>query len=187
MQISHCSFSANAAGNNGGGIFNANSSPTMINSIVHGNTPNAVIHNGGSTAASYCVIQGGIAGTGIIDADPLFIDADGPDDAAGTDDDNLRLQATSPAIDAGDTISVPLENVSDLGGNPRAPDDPETADTGLSIVIPLTGENAVTDIGAYEFQPVDSCVNTLDADINCDGQVNLTDLVMLALEWLQMP
>jgi len=186
-RISHCTFNANSASNNGGAIFNVNSSPVIINTIIHGSVPNGVIHSGGNSAVSYSLVQGGFTGIGIVDADPLFIDADGDDETIGTADDNLRLQSISPAIDAGDTTGLPLEDITDLDSSPRAPDDPETADTGLSIVIPLTGENAVTDIGAYEFQPVDSCANTLDADINCDGQVNLTDLVMLALEWLQMP
>ena len=186
-RISHCTFNADSASNNGGAIYNVNSSPVIINTIIHGSIPNGVINSGGNSAVSYSLVQGGFAGIGIVDADPLFIDADGDDETVGTADDNLRLQEASPAIDAGDTTGLSLEDITDLDGNPRAPDDLETIDTGLSIVIPLTGENAFTDIGAYEFQPVDPCANTLDADINCDGQVNLTDLALLALQWLQTP
>jgi hypothetical protein len=68
-----------------------------------------------------------------IDADPCFEDADGPDNTPGTADDNLRLQLTSPAIDAGNNAVVPSGVTTDRDGNPR-------------IV------NGVVDMGAYEVQ-----------------------------------
>ena len=40
-------------------------------------------------------------GAGNLDSDPMFVDADGPDDIAGAADDNLRLMPGSLAIDAG--------------------------------------------------------------------------------------
>ena len=39
-------------------------------------------------------------------ADPLFLDADGLDNIPGTEDDDLRLQSGSPAIDAGDNAAL---------------------------------------------------------------------------------
>ena len=36
-------------------------------------------------------MQGGFEGTGNIDADPLFADPDGPDNIAGTADDDYHL------------------------------------------------------------------------------------------------
>jgi len=48
--------------------------------------------------------------------DPLFADADGPDDVLGTLDDNLRLQAGSPALDAGDNTQLPAD-AADSNGN----------------------------------------------------------------------
>jgi hypothetical protein len=82
------------------------------------------------------------------------VDADGPDDVAGTQDDNLRLRPDSAAIDAGanavDTDPAtpghqPLPTT-DLDGNPRFVDDPNTEDSGL-------GDAPLVDRGAYEFQP----------------------------------
>jgi hypothetical protein len=104
-------------------------------------------------------VQGGqpggtIDGGGNIAVDPLFVDADGPDNTIATEDDNLRLSGGSPCIDAG---SFYLNYSFDLGG-------PE-----------------VVDMGAYEFK-VPPC---LPGDINCDGIVNLLDLSLLALHWLE--
>ena len=47
---------------------------------------------------SFSDVQGGLGGGtidggGNIDADPLFVDADGADDTVGTPDDDLRLSA----------------------------------------------------------------------------------------------
>ena len=40
---------------------------------------------------AYSDVESSFPGTGNIDTDPMFIDADGPDDVPGTDDDNVRL------------------------------------------------------------------------------------------------
>jgi len=45
-------------------------------------------------------------GSGNIDEDPLFADADGPDNVPGTQDDNLALVPGSPCIDAGNNNLV---------------------------------------------------------------------------------
>lgn len=55
----------------------------------------------------HSIIQSGHLGEGNLDADPLFVDPEGGD---------YRLQAGSPAIDAGTTEGAPAE---DLDGNPR--------------------------------------------------------------------
>ncbi len=64
--------------------------------------------------------------------DPQFIDADGPDNIAGTADDNLRLMGTSPCYNAGlsEMLSDPFRT--DFDGYPR-----------------IMGR--VIDMGAYEY------------------------------------
>jgi len=93
-----------------------------------------------------------------IDADPLFVDPDNGD---------YRLQAGSPCIDAGDNSAVPPDITTDLDGDPRFVDDPDTADTGF-------GDPPVVDMGAYEFQGL-----TCEWDLDGDGNVGITDLLLL--------
>jgi hypothetical protein len=105
-------------------------------------------HDSETLAIDYSCIQGwtgDFGGVGNTGADPLLVDADGADDTPGTEDDNLRLSAGSPCIDAGDNSSLWPEVLSDLGGGFRRSDDPGAPDTGSGI-------SPVVDIGAYERQ-----------------------------------
>ena len=106
----------------------------------------------------------------MLDADPMFVDADGPDNVPGTEDDDLRLLPGSPAIDAGDNSAVPPNVTTDLDGNPRFVDDPATADTGV-------GPPPVVDMGACEF----GSAPCIPADLNCDGSVDLRDFARCVL------
>jgi predicted outer membrane repeat protein len=122
--------------------------------------------------ASYCDVQGGSDlilrtgnvtlswGVGNIDVDPLFVSPAGTDNVAGTEDDNLRLQGSSPCIDAGNDTAVPTD-VDDLNANSnkteRIPLDlasqgrfaDRTAVTDTGVADPPTYK-AVVDLGAYE-------------------------------------
>ena len=87
-------------------------------------------------------IQCGWSGTGNINLEPLFFDADGTDNVIGTPDDDLRLQPGSPCIDAGTSSNAPAM---DIKGTQRF-DVPEIPNTG-------SGVYPYYDMGAYEFQP----------------------------------
>jgi hypothetical protein len=78
----------------------------------------------------------------------VFTDPDGPDGFFGTPDDDLRLQAGSPCIDAADNDAVPPEVTIDRDTHPRRVDDPATEDTGNPGAV----GPPVVDMGAYEFQ-----------------------------------
>lgn len=173
VKFASCVFSGNAVQNGGGGFtgvatatnctFVGNTSPTtgaaawpkegsqLDNCAVLSND----IWTGTPTEVSvrHCVLPSAWTGAGGNNtvANPLFVDADGPDNVYGTADDDLRLSAGSPCIDAGDNDSVP-EVVSpggvtvDIDGMPRRSDDPGTPDTGAPF-----GEAPYVDIGAYEY------------------------------------
>jgi hypothetical protein len=137
-------FSRNNADSQGGGLYNWSSGyPTLANVILWGNTAatGAQIHNeSGTPAISYSLVQGGCP-PGAVCAhlssnDPLFVDA-------GNDD--LRLQATSPAIDAGDNTAVPAGITTDINGYERFVDHPDVEDTG-------NGPAPIVDMGACEEQ-----------------------------------
>ena len=85
------------------------SDPTLTNCILWGNAPDQIANSTSGPGATPVIAFsdiGGSGGSGLgwdsdlgtdaggnIDADPLFVDADGADDNAGTADDDLRLQA----------------------------------------------------------------------------------------------
>ncbi|MCZ6811173.1 MAG: right-handed parallel beta-helix repeat-containing protein, partial [Planctomycetota bacterium] len=163
--VTNCTFSCNTAPV-GGGMFNEGSSPTVSNCILWGNTA-ASFGGPGTPSVTYSDIEGGFAGTGNINADPMFV-------ASGIGD--YRLMPGSPCIDAADNTAVPKGITTDLDGNPRFVDDPDTPDTG-------NGDPPVVDMGAYEFQDT-----TVPADISGplgvpDGCVDAFDLGTLLGAW----
>jgi predicted outer membrane repeat protein len=153
-------FSGNAAtGQGGGGAINSwGGRPTLQNCILWGNTDDTnaqlINLNGAVTTVRYSLVAGGYAGTGNLNTDPRFVDADGPDNISGTLDDNLRLRADSPAIDAGNNSPVPTGITTDLDGQARFSDQPFVHNTGAGTV-------PIVDMGAYE---VSSHLIYVDAD-----------------------
>jgi predicted outer membrane repeat protein len=134
--IINATFSNNTApASSGGGIYNWDASPSVKNSIIWGNT-GGEINNiyASSPTVTYSIVQGGYTGIGNLSVDPKFMSA--------TD---LRLQPTSPAIDAGNNSLVSSGITTDLIGNPRFYDVTIVADTGV-------GTAPIVDIGAYEMQ-----------------------------------
>ena len=177
--IANCTIIGNYTSADGGAVYVWNSNPTIINCIVWGNQDGIhVSGSGGSPTIMYSDVQGGFPGDGNIDAYPIFVDPEGPDDDPDTwEDNNYRLAAGSPCIDAGDNTTVPpdsldLDGDGDMGepvpfdfdGSPRFVDDPETDDTG-------NGTPPIVDVGAYEFSPGD-----LDGDGVPDDEDNCPTL-----------
>ncbi len=139
--IANCTIVGNTA-SIGGGIDDGSGFPgTIVNSIIRDNVPEQI--DLGLASITYCNVEQAVPGDGNIDADPMFVDADGADDVPGTEDDDLRLLAGSPSIDAGNTIGIDACAL-DLDGSGRRIDDPATPDTGI-------GETPPVDMGAYEF------------------------------------
>lgn len=106
------------------------------NSVLWNNTGSLT-----SLVVEYSCVEGGLPGTGNIASNPQFVrdPSPGPDGAWGTADDDfgdLRLQPTSPCIDAG--VPRAFETGLDLGGHP------------LLLDGDLDGNQRI-DIGAHEF------------------------------------
>jgi parallel beta-helix repeat protein len=195
--VTNSTFSGNSASISGGGMFNENNSdPALTNCVLWGNVDDAdgnaggpfmdqsaQIHtDSGTPVVIYSIVQGGwsgAGGNGVVDADPLFVDPDGPDDVYGTEDDDLRLMPGSPAIDAGRNAAVPpdvgdLDNDGDtaeptpldLDGNPRFVDDPNSPDCPHGGAC---GTAPIVDMGPYEF----ACESS--GDFDSDADVDLRD------------
>jgi hypothetical protein len=99
--------------------------PAVINassSIVYGDAAPLWAGANSAITVTYSDVQGNWSGMGNIDADPLLVDADGPDDIPGTADDDLHLQPGSPCINTGDPSYNPGPDAQDMDGEPRVRD-----------------------------------------------------------------
>jgi len=113
--LTNNSLSGNSASGPGGGIYYTQiGTHTLTNNIIWGNS-SGIYTSGGDLTVTYSIVQGSFTGEGNMDEDPLFVDQ--PAIGLGTSGD-LRLQACSPAINAGDDVSVPV-GTTDLDGNDR--------------------------------------------------------------------
>jgi hypothetical protein len=185
-------------------MYIGNGSSTLTNCILWGNTAPSgpqIYNFQSSLTVNYSDVQGGHSGTGNIDADPCFVDADGEDNIVGTEDDNLRLLADSNCIDAGDNMAVPADTADldddgdtsertplDLAGNARFTDDPAIVDTGNSAA----GYPEIVEMGAYEryefcgsgiypYPPGDVSGPTGVRDCHVD----FYDFAVMAAHWLE--
>ena len=148
--------------NIGSGISSRNgSTPVIENSVVWGNSDGSFSGaSSGLSIVNYSDIEGGFAGIGNLNVNPLFFNAAGPDGNLATLDDNdYHLSAGSSLINAG-TNTAPSLPATDLDGNPR-----------------IIG--GVVDMGAYEFDAACSVEDKTDSDgdgiSTCDGDCNDND------------
>jgi len=137
--IASCSFSNNGADGDGEAIHTnqaIGSDPGLettkiYNSLFWNHTGSEVVADSGAPDVQYCILESGdySGNGGVLALDPLYVNA-----AA----DNLSLDETSPAIDAGDNTLV--LGTLDRDGNARIQDG--DADASADI-----------DMGAYEHEP----------------------------------
>jgi parallel beta-helix repeat protein len=137
--IINCTIAGNRATAQGGGIANGTSTPTIQNCIVYGNTgvpvgTNTFYNSGSTPVVDYSLIEGGYAGTGNVNANPLFITPVAAA-AAPTIAGDYRVQSCSPVLNAGNNAFIPSGITTDLDANGRV-------------------NYGVVDIGAYEKQLV---------------------------------
>lgn len=170
LLITNATFALNEAGT-GSGIFVSGSGGALVqNTILFGNfrrgdfngiPPQQIEVDADATGdvnVTYSLVQGGFVGEGNIDADPQFVVLPDPGDGAWeTRKDNdlgdVRLQRTSPAIDAGNSFAdldgdgdgtrVAADVLQDVNGLLRVFDVANVPDTGI-------GGPPVIDIGASE-------------------------------------
>ncbi len=146
-KLFNCTVSGNVAFAEGAAMSTWGTvSPQISNSIIWGNN-SAIRDAGGSTpAVTNSIVQGGYTGSGNLNVNPWFIEESVP---GITPVGDLRLQACSPAINAGNNGLVPGALSSDLSGNAR-------------IV------NGLVDMGAYERPPLPASI-TIYVDATATG------------------
>jgi len=142
IALINCTFSGNTA--EGGNSLTCgfpsepwNSSAVKIRNCIVWDGEDEIDNNDDSSISiNYSCIQGGEASeppmppwpwppsgnVGNIVDDPLFFNAYGADNIAGTEDDNFRLMPNSPCIDMGSNDTDPALPAKDLDGNPRIVD-----------------------------------------------------------------
>ena len=150
--VVNSTVTGNSGGAHNGVYAGAGSRVTVASSIVWANAGSGLGGDwtGGSVTHSIFPEAADFAGTGNLNADPLFRDP-------GTGD--FALVSTSPAIDSGNSALVPADAVDDdadsnffeplpldLAGYDRFVNDPLTPDTGVDAGL------GVVDIGAHEFR-----------------------------------
>ena len=121
---------------------------SISNSIIYNDGGDSLIWSDDASrvAASYSVVQGGWSGTGNLDVDPVFV-ARGAWSIEGEWIDSVSdygLDASSPAIDAGDDGLIPSDTAD-------VDDDGNTSETHpLDLAGADRVQDAQVDIGAYE-------------------------------------
>lgn len=188
--IVNCTLTGNVASTTGGAV--SGDYLEVVNSVLWNNAPDEIDASSPFIDVIYSDVQGGYPGAGNIDADPLLADPPSGDH---------RLSPGSPCIDAGhsqtlltafggasvmkllcdepdldgDGDTVELIPV-DLDGMLRFFDDPATPDTGCAA-------GPVVDMGAYEFAAPTRGPRVIQADVDGDGEVGVTDLLRILADW----
>ncbi|MFN0244561.1 MAG: right-handed parallel beta-helix repeat-containing protein [Planctomycetota bacterium] len=136
--VIHCTVAYNLATNAtcaGVADFGLSSGIIVRNSILWGNrgaSGSLMDQQIGGSSSDWSAIEGFVQPNAlhIGNADPRFRDARGADDVIGTSDDDYTLVLTSPCIDSGNNVYVPLGIAADASGLPRVVDEPLMLDTG---------------------------------------------------------
>jgi hypothetical protein len=149
--ITNCTFTCNSAFARAGGIgfkYPASTQDTVTSCVLWNDSPVEIYAESGDPLVTFSDVQGGWAGEGNIDVDPMFVDPDNGD---------YHLAASSACIDAGDPNFVPQPGEADIDGQMRVWDG-----NGDGVARVDMGSD---EFGAYVF-----------GDLNCDGAVDFGDI-----------
>lgn len=125
-RVVNCTFWGNTA--TMGRSFAAQGDANLTNCILWDDEPVEGVASlsrqivGSGVELSFSCVRGWTStmeGVGNHGLDPLFVDPFGPDHIGGTADDDLRLNAGSPCIDAGSMEPLPPPDLGDLAGEVR--------------------------------------------------------------------
>ena len=191
FEMTNCTVRANTSDDQSCIVLsNCPEQPSLTHCVFWDNGLNTIQANGCNPNIRFCCVEGGYAGEGNIDDDPLFANPSGPDTIDGTIDDNLQLRIDSPCIDAGNNYLLPTD-FADLDDDGRLGDEPLPIDAALNtrqIDVPQVIDSgysyfpgaAVVDMGAYEYQ----VPSPIEGDLDHDGDVDIADFSIFSENWL---
>lgn len=99
--LANCTFALNQA-TAGAGLYADGATVTLVNAILYFDSGGEIFSTGATLNATYCNVQGGLAGTGNIAQNPVFADANVND---------FRLGAGSPCINTGTSVGAPATDI----------------------------------------------------------------------------
>jgi hypothetical protein len=124
--INNCTYVADGSASINALSVSVSSAPlsmTVENSIFwnlgDAGTPVQISNSGATLSVTHSLIHGGFTGTGNLSTYPQFTNITGDDGLLRTEDDDLSLDASSPAIDAGDDDALLTDPDLDLLGQAR--------------------------------------------------------------------
>jgi uncharacterized membrane protein len=218
LTVVNCNIVNNSAAENGGGInfyiylyLYMHNPPirTITNSIIWGNSPDQIYPvDAKKIVGTYSDIQGGWSGTGNINAEPRFVDANNNDyhlKSAGWRWDKISNQwtwddVTSRCIDAGnpgyplcdEPMTLPVDPRNRFGVNKRI--DMGYYGGTVEASMPPYNWALLADMdnsGKVDFvdysllaELYGNSADKLNGDLNRDGKVDMEDLKLLAADWL---
>ena len=119
----------------------------VANSILWGNAARSLVAGRPSTVRiDSSIVETGWSGSGsgTVTADPLYVDADGADNVAGTADDSLQVSPSSPALQHGGISLLPADRT-DLDN-----DGDQSEPLPLDFARAPRVQQSSVDAGAYE-------------------------------------
>jgi hypothetical protein len=178
LDVGFCTFYGNSAESGGALFLEFSNQVQLSNSILWSDSARngkEIAFNVFPPSVIHCDIEQPTPGPGVLFVDPLFMDPVGLDGVPGTRDDDLRLRAGSPCIDAGHNGHIPpdtgdIDGDGDLTeplpidrfGGRRRVDDPNTVDVGF-------GPMPIVDMGIHEHP---GC----NVETYCPAEINSTGL-----------
>jgi predicted outer membrane repeat protein len=173
--ISFCTIYGNSAQTAGGGMTNFNSTANVSHCIVRGNTPDQIDDDLFTFAdVRFSNVEGGWSrGAGVMDEDPLFVDAAGLD---------FHLQSDSPCINAGDPTLILDTGDEDIDAQSRIVY--SVADMGADEFVQFGDSEPDGDVDLVDFAMLQLCFTGPGSDaapecapfdLDQDGDVDLVD------------
>ena len=186
-QFTNCTIAQNIARTRGGSMYcTSSSSPVLCNCILWGNVPpEPYFSTNCLPVITYTHIEGGWPGEGNQDFDPLFADADGPDDDPSTWEDNdYHLTIWSSCVDAGDSRAIRLDTFDLDGDGCTTEREPLDLDGNYRFIDAATPDYGMptfwyppVDCGVYEYvSSPDVPAGMCFGDMDCTGVVDNFDI-----------